>query len=236
MEEQKVFDEMLECKKNMSTNPIIKDFDFKELNEIQKHYPQGYHGVDKEGRPIYIERLGKINVEKLLNVTTLDRYVKYKIYEYEKTLAIRFPACSVAAKRNINRSVTILDVEGVNFKSFTRPVQKVIMQLRKIFEDNYPETLSKMVIVNAGPGFRLLWNTIKCFLHPDTVSKIQVIGSKYESKLLEMIDESELPDFLGGRCSCKCEGGCLRSDKGPWKDICMADQNLKLDQCNIVPQ
>ncbi|KAL3845262.1 hypothetical protein ACJIZ3_002665 [Penstemon smallii] len=210
--------DMLQWRKNFGTDTIMEDFDFEELNEVRHYYPQGYHGVDKDGRPVYIERLGKIDIGMLMQVTTLDRFVKYQVQEFEKSLVIRFPACSVAANKHIDLSTTILDVQGLGLMSLTGPVMEFIKLVQTIDNNNYPETLYRMFIINAGPGFRLIWNVVKPLLDPDTTSKIQVLGSKYESKLLEVIDESELPDFLGGSCTCANEGGCLMSDKGPWKD------------------
>ncbi|KAF3453239.1 hypothetical protein FNV43_RR03679 [Rhamnella rubrinervis] len=214
-----MWEEMLNWRKEYGTDTILEDFEFEELEEVLQYYPQGYHGVDKEGRPIYIERLGKAHPSKLMRITTIDRYLKYHVQEFERALQEKFPACSIAAKRQICSTTTILDVQGLGIKNFTRTAANLLAAMTKIDNSYYPETLHRMYIVNAGPGFKkMLGPATQKFLDAKTIAKIQVLEPKSLCKLLEVIDSSQLPDFLGGSCICSSEGGCLRSNKGPWND------------------
>ncbi|XP_057486163.1 phosphatidylinositol/phosphatidylcholine transfer protein SFH13-like isoform X2 [Actinidia eriantha] len=214
-----MWEEMLNWRKEYGTDTILEDFEFEELEEVLQYYPHGYHGVDREGRPVYIERLGRAHPSKLMRITTIDRYLKYHVQEFERALQEKFPACSIAAKRRICSATTILDVQGLGIKNFTKTAASLLAAMSNIDNSYYPETLHRMFIVNAGPGFKkMLWPAAQKFLDAKTIAKIQVLEPKSLSKLHEAIDSSQLPDFLGGSCTCSAEGGCLRSNMGPWND------------------
>lgn len=105
------------------------------------------------------------------------------------------------------------------FSSFALAYCHINCNLTSNLDKIILQSLGEMFVINSGSGFRLLWHILKPFLDPETTSKIHVLGNNYQDKLLEIIDEWELPDFLGGRCTCENDGGCLRSEKGPWKTL-----------------
>lgn len=55
---------------------IQSTFDWHEEKQVKQFYPFGFFGVDKIGRPVFVDRLGSLNVEKLFKVTTEERLWK----------------------------------------------------------------------------------------------------------------------------------------------------------------
>ncbi|KAH9936891.1 CRAL-TRIO domain-containing protein [Epithele typhae] len=207
---------LLECEKwrvEFGVDDLTKNFDFKEKEEVDKYYPQYYHKTDKEGRPIYVERLGKLDIKALYALTSQERQLQRLVYEYEKFLNDRLPACSAAVGHPVETSCTILDLQNVSLSAFYS-VKDYVAQASKIGQDRYPETMGRFYIINAPWAFSAVWTVIKPWLDPATVAKIDILGGGYKDKLLAVIPVENLPKEFGG--TCQCPGGCSLSDAGPW--------------------
>ncbi|ORX75906.1 hypothetical protein BCR32DRAFT_284756 [Anaeromyces robustus] len=205
-------------RKEIKIKELCKNFEFPEEEEVHKLYPRFYHKVDKYGRPIYIEQLGPLDLKKLFNVTTEEKMINHHVYEYEKLIHTRFPACSNRAGYHIETSCTIMDLKKVGLMQFAKAFS-FIKASSAIAQDYYPEMLGQMFIINAPMLFTSTWKLITPLLDPVTVKKIKILGGKYESEIFKVIDPENFPKFLGGKCECpECNGGCSRADPGPWKE------------------
>ena len=169
----------------------------------------------QDGRPVYIQRLGKIDVTALNLITTQDRQLRRFVLEYEKFLTERLPACAEAVGHPVETSCTIMDLQGVSITSFVR-VKDYVFQAAGIGQDRYPECMGKFYIINAPWAFSTVWSIIKPWLDEVTVAKIDIVGSgvAVKEKLLAQIPADNLPVEFGG--TCQCVGGCSLSDVGPW--------------------
>ncbi|KAI3325786.1 CRAL-TRIO domain-containing protein [Xylariaceae sp. AK1471] len=191
-----------------------KDGSFK--RELSTYYKQFYHKTDKDGRPCYFEKLGGVNFNDLRKKDyTNDRMLLNLAVEYEKMADPRLPACSRRAGHLLETSCSVLDVAGVSLLS-PGQIYYYIKQASAMSNNNYPERLGKMYVINAGWGVWGIWKIVKGFLDPVTASKIDVLTGNSTSTLLKQIPAENLPAIYGGEC--KCEGGCELSDAGPWHD------------------
>lgn len=69
-------------------------------------------GCCLQGRPIYIQHLGAINVKRIYELTTEERTLKFHVQEYERCARYIMPACSRIAGHHIDTTFAIIDMKG----------------------------------------------------------------------------------------------------------------------------
>jgi len=91
---QLMFTNFINWRQAEGVDDIIDTYQYPERADVQRVYPHGYHGIDKLGRPVYIERFGVLDVTRLFQATTEQRIIRHYIQEYEILMKLKFPACS----------------------------------------------------------------------------------------------------------------------------------------------
>jgi hypothetical protein len=133
--------------------------------------------------------------------------------------------------KRVEQTVYIMDLKGGAMKILNGATYKFIKHCTSIGQDNYPEVLGKMFIINAPMFFYAVWNIIKIWVDEKTRNKVNILGSNFKKELLEFIDENDIPDFLGGKATVDEYGENMTNDEGPWdqyeKDMAEAEEAKK---------
>ena len=125
---------VIEMWENFITNRREKNIDQLSLTFIKsdkylksfEYYPRGFFGVDKIGRPIFIERNGSIEVDKLLNLVQEEELWTFIYYHYETTIKHKFLSCSALYDRQIYNIIHIMDVKGFGSGSWNSKNMKLL--------------------------------------------------------------------------------------------------------------
>jgi len=162
--------------------------------------PHKHHRFDKQGRPVYMEKTGVINMPLLLkHVTERDLVVRH-VRSMEQIMR-RMKESSKTTTTNVEKQVVIVDLKGLAM-SVDRVGLRVFKKTIQIDQDYYPEALGKLFIINAPWVFFPLWRVVQFWLDPNTKKKFEVLGTDYQDKLLQCIDAESLPVEYGGKCAC----------------------------------
>ncbi|KAL5501505.1 hypothetical protein ACEPAH_8765 [Sanghuangporus vaninii] len=192
----------------------LDPYDYPERQEVFKHWPIWYH---KKGRPINVQSLGAIEVAALYKVMTPDRFWETIVVTAEGAMREILAGCSYAAERVVDDILVIVDLKNFGLGKFWQ-MKDLVRDSFQFSQDYFPETMGLLVVINAPYTFTAIWAAVKPMLAKETQDKVRIFSSDYVPFLLEHVDAANLPESLGGNCTCKEAGGCQFSNVGPWME------------------
>merc|ERR1711998_362550 len=160
-----------------------------------KAYPSTIGGEDTHGHPIVCVRLADIDVPTLLKMDLKD-VIPLEACKNERIL-LRKRDLREQTGKMIYQHVALVDVTGLGASLLYN--RAILQSIAHVGNNYYPETAYVIIMVNCSMGLRMLWGTIKMFLHPLTAAKVQMLSSSYLKELPKFgISPDQLPVKFGG--------------------------------------
>ncbi|GES75828.1 phosphatidylinositol/phosphatidylcholine transfer protein SFH2 isoform X1 [Rhizophagus clarus] len=200
--------------------PIVPDINVEASNGVPENILRIYeyfggnavHKTDKEGRGIYIERLGYHDSKRLAKYVKQEELMNWHIRCQEFSHRVIMPELSKRAGKIIDKETVIFDCEGMGFHQLHLPGLTLYRTIAELDQKYYPERLANLFVVNAPFVFVKIWALAKKWLDPGMLKKVHICDKDFKKVLLEHIDAENIPSFLGGTCTCShMPGGCVPS-------------------------
>ncbi|XP_031833337.1 real-time isoform X2 [Nomia melanderi] len=201
----------LHWRKKHQIDKLLEEYELPQV--VKDYFPGGWHHFDKDGRPLYILRVGQMDVKGLLKSIGEDDLLLLALHVCEEGLVLMEEA-TTSSGHPISEWSLLLDLEGLNMRHLWRPGIKALLRIIEIVEINYPETMGRVLFMRAPRCFPILWTLISTFINENTRKKfIFYCGTNYPEEgpgsLTEYISPEIIPDFLGGSCEVYINEGGL---------------------------
>ncbi|XP_075422265.1 SEC14-like protein 5 [Ascaphus truei] len=179
---------------------------------LEEYYAGGWHYHDRDGRPLYILRLGQMDTKGLLKALGEESILRHVLSINEEGQK-KCEENTHQFGRPIRSWTCLVDLEGLNMRHLWRPGVKALLRIIEVVEANYPETLGRLLIVRAPRVFPVLWTLVSPFINENTRQKFVIYsGNNYQGPggIADYLDKEIISDFLGGECVCNIpEGGLV---------------------------
>ena len=137
---REMLSQSLMWRKKHGVDKILSEYEMPKV--IKDYFPGGWHQSDQEGRPLFILRLGQMDVKGLVKSVGEEGLTKLTLHICEEGLRL-----TEEAAHRLNRPIStwclLLDLEGLNMRHLWRPGMKALLHIIEICEANYPETLGR---------------------------------------------------------------------------------------------
>ena len=170
--------------------------------ELYLHqYPQLYSGFSKIGCPVFYSKPGQLDIDGLECLTSLKGILKYHWHvmqhDYQKRL-LQFKKENPNFKRF--ECVSVLDLKHLTVSKISSRSLDITKEQATIDSLCFPETMNKMIIVNAPRFFSATWSIIKGFIDARTSAKVELFSSSSAAFkcMKEIIDVDQIPSDYGG--------------------------------------
>nr|CRZ25908.1 Bm5958 [Brugia malayi] len=214
-------------RKQHNVDKILQEFEAPSI--LKQFFPGCWHHNDKEGRPVFVLRLGKLDMKGLLRTCGMETIMKFTLSVVEQGL-IKTAKATKMLGAPISTWTLLVDLEGLSMRHLWRPGIQALLRIIEVAEAHYPETMGLVLIARAPRVFPVLWTLISPFIDENTRKKFMInAGEPVISELRKYIEEQYIPEFLGGTCSCFApEGGHIpKSLYKPVEETVIEDDVLK---------
>ncbi|CAL8073406.1 unnamed protein product [Orchesella dallaii] len=169
--------------------------------KYRRIFPTGVFGRDIDDDVVIFIPYGRYCHKLVIGPEGMETTLRYHIIWMETMESLVRKAEKETGKKGL-RLVELVDFDQYAYKEMMYSQgREFLIKTNKVADENYPELMKSMIIINAPKIFSMLFGLIKPFMSKETISKISIIGGDeqiWKKELMTKLVPENVPERWGG--------------------------------------